>query len=193
MNTTKKSLEECCKCVHLSQYRKENNYKIVWSDGNPAANIMLIGEAPGEQEAKAGKPFVGRAGKKLRGILEDFVDVKEDVFITNTVLCRPPNNRKPLPNEQKNCFQHIESMFFVVKPKLVITAGRTSSDWMATLTKTEYEIYHHQEVQWGELFFGWLPVYHPSYLLRKPAATQPFIDALQRYYKILYALRKNAL
>ena len=180
----------CVKC-DLGKYREETSGKIVWGDGNLNAKIFLTGEAPGRDESISGKPFVGRAGKKLRSILSKFINLEKDIFITNTALCRPPDNRKPTLAEQEACFPHIETMFFLIRPKLVITAGRISSDWLSRILHKEYEIYKIQEVKWNDLWFLWLPMYHPSYLLRKPAAVQPFIACLQRYKGILERLRKN--
>lgn len=181
----------CTKC-DLGKYREETGGKIVWRDGNLDAKIMLLGEAPGAAEEASGKPFVGRAGKKLRAILSKFIDLEKDIFISNTTLCRPPDNRKPTLEEQAICFPHIEAMFFLIKPKLVITAGRISSDWLSQILHKEYEIYKMQEVRWNDLWFLWLPMYHPSYLLRKPTTELLFIACLQRYKGILNRLCKNA-
>ena len=181
---------KCVRCP-LGQGREDNNYEIVWHDGSPSAKIMIVGEAPGKEEAETGKPFVGRAGKKLRSILKDFVDLKKDVFITNTVLCRPPDNRNPEISEQDACFPHLEAMFFTIKPRLVMTVGRVSSDWLLRVIHKEYNIYEMKEVTWGGHWFLWLPLYHPSYLLRKPTAVGPFVACLQRYKGILDKLRTN--
>ena len=182
-------MEKCFKC-NLGKYRKENNYKIVLYGGNPNAKIMLIGEAPGKEEAIQGEPFIGRAGKKLRNILSSqSIDANTDLFIVNTVLCRPPENRNPTKEEQKACFPYIKGMFFIVKPKLVITAGRVASDWLSRAINQEYKIYDMQEATWNDYSFYWLPMYHPSYLLRNPSAITPFINALHKYRRIIALLK----
>jgi len=180
-----------CKKCQLSEYRNKTGGKIVWGDGNPASNILLIGEAPGEEEAIQGKPFVGKSGQLLRSILSEFIDLKRDLFITNTVLCRPPENRNPSLEEQQACFQHISAIFHIIKPKLVITAGRISSDWLSRIIHKDYKIYELQEAEWDDIWFLWLPLYHPSYLLRKPSEKARFKSILNKYSKIIEKLRTS--
>ncbi len=139
---------------------------MVWGGGNTHAKIMLIGEAPGKEESEQGKPFVGRAGKKLRGILSGFLDLDKDIYITNTVLCRPPDNRNPSIDEQNTCFPHIETQIRIIRPRLVMTAGRVSSDWFSRFVHLTYIVYQMQEWKLDDMYALWLPLYHPSYLLR---------------------------
>lgn len=181
-------MTNCMKC-DLGKYREENHGKIVWGTGNPASKIILMGEAPGKDESISGKPFVGRSGKKLRDILSDYLDLEKDTWVSNTVLCRPPDNRNPKPQEQEACFPHLESTFFIIKPKLVLTVGRVPSDWLSRIVNQSYNIYKMQEAKWCDLWFLWLPLYHPSYLIRKPSAVEPFIACLQRYKDIIDKLR----
>lgn len=171
---------ECEKCS-LSEYRKENNYKMVWGDGNPGAKIVLIGEAPGEAEAKEGKPFIGRSGKLLRKLLSVHLDLSKDVFITNTLLCRPEGNRNPDLEEQNKCYPFIYSQLFTIKPKIVLTAGKISSEWFSKVSGKYYKIYEGVVVDLKYFKTLWLPLYHPSYLLRKPSAKVGFEECLKKH------------
>src|SRR6202042_1654049 len=100
--------------------------QLVFGDGNASAEIVFIGEAPGKNEDLQGKPFVGASGKFLNEMLE-MIDLKrEDIYITNIVKYRPPNNRDPLPEEKKVFLPYLQSQLEVIQPKLVVTLGRHS-------------------------------------------------------------------
>jgi len=100
--------------------------QLVFGDGNPNAEIVFIGEAPGKNEDIQGKPFVGAAGKFLNEMLEQIGLVREDVYITNIVKYRPPNNRDPLPDEKKAFLPYLQAQLEVIQPKIVATLGRHS-------------------------------------------------------------------
>jgi uracil-DNA glycosylase family 4 len=105
---------------------KETATQLVFGDGNPDADILFIGEAPGKNEDQQGKPFVGAAGKFLNEMLQ-MVDLKrEDVYITNIVKYRPPNNRDPLPDEKAAFLPYLQAQLEVIQPKVVVTLGRHS-------------------------------------------------------------------
>ncbi len=113
-----------CNACSLSQSRTN----IVFGEGNPNAKIMLIGEAPGEKEDLAGRPFVGRSGQLLRKMLKDNgIDPENDVYITNILKCRPPQNRDPLPQEQELCKDFLKRQIRTVHPKLLVCVGRISA------------------------------------------------------------------
>jgi len=177
-----------CHNCELGNFRKENNYKIVWGEGSLNARIMLVGEAPGENEALEGRPFIGRSGKLLRKLLSEFLDIKKDIFITNTVLCRPPNNREPNIEEQLSCYPHLDTTFHLIKPKLILTAGKVAAEWLSRITHKDYKIYQLEEAEWDDVWFLWLPLYHPSYLLRKPTEKDKFKATLEKYSKIIKKL-----
>jgi DNA polymerase len=174
----------CLKCP-LGQYREENSYKIVWGEGNLSAPILIIGEAPGEQEAKLGRPFIGKSGQFLRRRLEPYIVFPEGCFISNTVLCRPPDNRKPVIEEQDACSSHIHTILFTMRPKMVITAGKVASEYLSILLGKSYTIYLADAAQLEDLVFVWLPLYHPSYVMRSPELTTTFENVLRSYGKLL--------
>jgi uracil-DNA glycosylase len=179
-----------CQRCGLAQYRDKSNYQIVWGDGNIGAKILLIGEAPGENEAKTGMPFVGVSGQFLRHRLAKYLDLKKDLYIINCVLCRPPDNRQPTPEEQEACFPHVLTVIFSMRPKLIMTAGKVSSELIAKLTGKPYEIYRVQGVQIFEYMFGWLPLYHPSYVKRSKEQTERFEKALESYRNLFRNIDK---
>ena len=125
-----KELEEIkkeCECCQKCELGKTRN-KIVFSDGNPNAKILLIGEAPGADEDASGVPFVGRAGKFLTKIMEECgFNRKEDFYICNTVKCRPPENRVPTDDEKKCCEDYLLRQIKSVNPKMVVLCGATSA------------------------------------------------------------------
>jgi DNA polymerase len=153
----------CTRCV-LSRTRTQ----AVFSDGNPQASVMLIGEGPGQQEDETGVPFVGRAGQLLTQILSSVgIDRKRDIYICNTVKCRPPQNRKPEPEEMSACFPYLEGQLYWVKPKIILLAGATA---VQDILKTKQGITRIRG-QWFDTPFGAkaMPIFHPSYLLRNPS------------------------
>lgn len=157
----------CTRCV-LSRTR----IQAVFSDGNPQASVMLIGEGPGQQEDETGVPFVGRAGQLLTQILASVgIDRKQDIYICNTVKCRPPQNRKPEPEEMSACFPFLEGQIHWVKPKIILLAGATA---VQDILKTKQGITKIRG-QWFDTPFAGakaMPIFHPSYLLRNPSKAQ---------------------
>src|SRR5205085_259092 len=105
---------------------KEQATQLVFGDGNPDADIVFIGEAPGKNEDLQGKPFVGASGKFLSEMLEMIGLKREDIYITNIVKYRPPNNRDPLPDEKAAFLPYLEAQLDAIQPKLTITLGRHS-------------------------------------------------------------------
>lgn len=156
---------DCCKACELHTTR----HNIVFSDGNPeTAKIMLIGEAPGENEDLQGKPFVGRAGKLLNEFLAKAeISRENDLYITNTVKCRPPKNRVPTNGEKEACRNVLESQIEIIDPKIVLLCGATAlKSFIITkqpISKIRGEIFK-IEVK-GKIYKA-MPVFHPSYLLR---------------------------
>jgi len=115
----------CRKCP-LYQEREKNNYLPVIGEGNLEAKAIFIGEAPGLNEAKSGRPFCGAAGKILDELLESISLKREDIYITNLLKDRPPQNRDPQPEEIKACFPYLEKQIEIIKPKLICPLGRYS-------------------------------------------------------------------
>lgn len=150
-----KNIVSCEKCGLCKTRNKAVTFR-----GNPKSKIMIIGEGPGATEDEKGIPFVGRSGKLLdKMLIEIFLDIEEDIYISNIVKCRPPNNRNPFFDEIQKCQDYILNEIILIKPRLIITLGRVPGDWFARYK--EYNIYTFYERKL------WLPMYHPSYLLRQ--------------------------
>ena len=142
---------------------KKTATRAVFGDGNPNAKIVFIGEAPGKKEDLGGKPFIGAAGKFLREMLESIHMKREDIYITNIVKYRPPNNRDPLPEEIAACQEWLHEELSYIKPKLVIFLGRHS---MNHFFPTETISLVHGKLLTKD-FEGiptkyFLPLYHPA-------------------------------
>lgn len=118
----KLEFERCRKCSELA-----SRTQIVFGSGNLSAKVLFIGEAPGASEDKQGVPFCGMAGKILNQLLEEVGLVREDVFITNTLLCRPPNNRNPSKDEMDNCSNRLDKLIELLDPKVIVTLGNFST------------------------------------------------------------------
>ncbi len=141
----------------------------VFSRGNPASPIVVVGEAPGEEEDRTGLPFVGRAGKLLDLMLQAVGFPKDSVYICNTLKCRPPGNRNPLPNEIASCNTFLRGQLDAVQPKVLLAVGKFAAQ---TLLQSEEPIGRLR----GQIHtYEGRPVvvtYHPAYLLRSPYAVR---------------------
>lgn len=165
LEEVKKSCLNCQKCA-LGALR--NN--VVFSDGIPNSKLMLIGEAPGFNEDMQGKPFVGRAGQLLDKIFESVGFSREkDVYICNTIKCRPPENRDPLPDEKEACRAYLDKQIEILKPRIILLCGKVAlASFLPHLNVGISKV----RGQWFEGPYGakMMPIFHPSYLLRNPIA-----------------------
>jgi uracil-DNA glycosylase len=135
--------------------------------GNPQADILIIGEGPGQTEDETGLPFVGKAGELLEKILAAVaLDSEVDVYIANIVKCRPPGNRKPTEPEMKACMPYLREQIRLLDPKIVLLMGATSVQGMLG-EKTGITKIRGQWREWEGRF--WMPMLHPAYLLRNPS------------------------
>jgi len=146
--------------------------QLVFGEGNPDSEMVFIGEAPGKNEDIQGKPFVGAAGKFLNQLLEMINISREDVYITNIVKYRPPNNRDPLPEEKSAFMPYLDQQLTIIQPKLVITLGRHSlSCFLPQLIISQV---HGQPKRFkGRVY---LPLFHPAAALYNGGLRQTLID-----------------
>jgi uracil-DNA glycosylase family 4 len=163
---------ECTRC----KLHKGRN-KIVFGDGNPKAQLVFVGEAPGADEDKTGIPFVGRAGKLLTQMIEAMGLQRQDVYICNVVKCRPPENRKPEDDEVSTCSPYLLRQLDAIAPKVLVCLGAVAAQ---TLLETNRGISQFR----GE-WLDWrghklMATYHPAYLLRNPAAKSEVWKDLQK-------------
>ncbi len=158
-------------------------------EGNPNAEILFIGEAPGKDEDLQGRPFVGAAGKFLTKLIESIGMKREDVFITNVVKWRPPNNRDPMPEEIMQCWPFLEAQIKVIKPKLIVTLGRHSMGRF--LPGLKISQVHGQPKRakgiWQEKQV-YLPLYHPAFALYDPGKRDVLLEDFKKIPLILKKL-----
>ena len=156
---------ECSKCLKCSLSSTRNN--VVFGRGNPNSNLFVIGEGPGQQEDEQGLAFVGRAGKMLdSAFLSVGIDTNKDCYISNIVKCRPPNNRKPLANEVKECMPWLNEQIELIKPKIIGLAGSTAVQSYLNIDEPISKLRGEWIVK-GNIKY--MPIFHPSYLLRNPS------------------------
>jgi uracil-DNA glycosylase family 4 len=162
----------CVLCKELARCRAN----VVFGVGNPQAELMFIGEAPGADEDEQGEPFVGRAGQLLTKIIQAMGYRREDVYIANVLKCRPPENRTPQPDEVTNCLPYLISQIDLIKPKAIVALGATALrallDVQIGITKMRGHWYTFREIPI-------MPTFHPAYLLRNPAAKKEVWDDMK--------------
>ena len=168
---------ECTRCK-LHQGRTN----IVFGVGSPDARLMFVGEGPGADEDEQGEPFVGRAGQLLTQIIKAMGLAREDVYIANVVKCRPPGNRNPEPDEIEQCSPFLHAQIAAIKPVVIVALGKFAAQ---TLLQTETPIsrLRGQFHRIGAVEV--MPTFHPSYLLRNPAAKREVWADLQLVLKHL--------
>lgn len=149
---------------------------LVMGDGNVNADIVLIGEAPGKNEDEQGIPFVGAAGKFLNEMLAQAGMVRADVYITNIVKYRPPNNRDPLPEEKKAFWPYLLKQLQIIEPKVVITLGRHSMEYFLPDMKISQVHGQAKRIQFGDEKLVIVPLYHPAAALYNGSMRQTLID-----------------
>jgi DNA polymerase len=162
----------CMRCAELAAGRTQT----VFGTGRPDARLVFFGEAPGADEDASGMPFVGRAGQLLTKIIEACTLSRDDVYIMNVLKCRPPDNRAPLPDEVANCRPFFERQLEIIRPEFICCLGASAA---RALLQTEEPI--------GRLRGRWFQcgtarvicTYHPSYLLRNPAAKRDVWDDMK--------------
>jgi uracil-DNA glycosylase len=148
----------------------------VFGVGNTQAEIMFIGEAPGEKEDLQGEPFVGRAGMLLNEMMRSIGLLRENAYIANILKCRPPKNRDPLPNEISLCTPYLKEQIALINPKVIIAVGRVAAHHLLntdeSMSKLRSNVYHY-----GDLNTPLFVIYHPAYLLRSPREkSKAYID-----------------
>ncbi len=176
MATTLEELYKTCRdCRNCPLCSTRTN--LVFGVGNPDADLMFVGEAPGEQEDLSGVPFVGRAGQLLNRYLEA-VDIGRDkVYIANILKCRPPKNRDPKPEEEDACIGYLREQVRLIKPKIIVCLGRISA---MRLIRPDYKITaeHGTWVEKGS--YALTAVYHPAAILRDPRKKEDMLEDMKK-------------
>ena len=161
------SLELEAKNCHACPLSNTRN-NVVFGQGNRKAKILIIGEAPGKDEDLSGEPFVGRAGKLLNEILFSMKLTRDNVYITNTVKCRPPENRNPNSDEINSCSRFLDNQISLISPNIIILLGKVAAGRLMNtsepMSSLRGRVHHYKDTDIPMLVF-----YHPAYLLRSPS------------------------
>lgn len=167
--------EKCAACTAcpLSATRTHS----VFGTGNTHAELMFVGEAPGEQEDLTGTPFVGKAGQLLDKFLAAVDIPREKVYIANILKCRPPQNRDPLPEEEDACIGFLREQVRLIRPKIIVCLGRISA---MRLIKPDFKITKEHGMWFEKGDFSMTAVYHPAFLLRDPRKKEDMLTDMKR-------------
>jgi uracil-DNA glycosylase len=168
----------CTRCKLHTLGRKQ----VVFGVGNPDADLMFVGEAPGADEDIQGEPFVGRAGQLLTKIIEAIGMTRGQVYIANVIKCRPPGNRNPEPDEVDRCEPFLFQQIDMVKPKVIVALGKFAAQSLLRTTEPITRI-RGREVKYRNAIL--IPTYHPAYLLRNPASKREVWEDMKRVRAIL--------
>jgi uracil-DNA glycosylase len=192
LDEVRNDIGDCQRC-RLCKQRTH----IVFGVGNPQAQLMFVGEAPGRDEDLQGEPFVGRAGQLLTKIIEAMHLKREDVYIANVVKCRPPENRNPAPDEIATCEPFLLRQIEIIQPKVIVGLGNFAVQtllqteakitglrgrfhpWPSAVVKAKFET----SLPEGSILL--MPTYHPAFLLRNPNMKRPVWEDMQQVIKIL--------
>ncbi len=168
--------QQCITCSQCNLSKTRNN--VVFGEGNPTSDILLIGEAPGRQEDIKARPFVGRSGKLLDEILELNGFSREDnVFISNIVKCRPPENRLPANIERETCIPWLNRQIEIIDPKILVLLGATALNGLID-KQLKISNVRGTWIQWNERMV--MPVYHPAAILRNPKRKETMIEDFKK-------------
>jgi len=188
------TIRNCTKCkLYLSRKNAVIGY------GNIKAKIMFIGEAPGRNEDIQGKPFVGSAGKLLDYLLNKINLKREDVYITNVVKCRPPNNRTPLKEEIDACIPYLKEEIEMIRPEIIVTLGRTSGAALSEIFGQRWEGIEKErgtikEFEYNNMKVKMISTYHPAAALYRPEIKSKLEEDFEKISKIsLQRKSKNLL
>ena len=174
----REDIGDCTRCKLHTLGRQQ----IVFGVGNPSADLMFVGEAPGADEDIQGEPFVGRAGQLLTKIIEAIDLKREDVYIANVIKCRPPQNRNPEPDEVEQCEPFLFRQIDIIKPKVIVALGKFAAQCLLRTTDPITRI-RGREFTYRDAIL--IPTYHPAYLLRTPSAKREVWEDMKRVRAIL--------
>jgi DNA polymerase len=172
--------DDCRRCKLHTLGRKQ----IVFGVGNPNADLMFVGEAPGADEDQQGFPFVGRAGQLLTKIIEAIDLKRDDVYIANVIKCRPPENRNPEPDEVETCEPFLFRQIDAIKPKVIVALGKFAAQ---TLLRTLDPISRLRGRVYDYRGAKLIPTFHPAYLLRNPSSKREVWEDMKLVRTLLEA------
>ena len=174
----REDIGDCTRCKLHTLGRTQ----VVFGVGNPAADLMFVGEAPGADEDEQGIPFIGRAGQLLTKIIEAIELKRDDVYIANIIKCRPPQNRNPEPDEVASCEPFLFRQIDAIKPKVIVALGKYAAQ---TLLRTETPISRLRGQQFDYRGATLIPTFHPAYLLRNPSSKREVWEDMKLVKRLL--------
>lgn len=177
-------IARCARC-RLASART----RTVPGEGNATARIMLIGEGPGEQEDRSGRPFVGAAGQLLTDLLSHAGLRREDVFIANLVKCRPPRNREPLPDEAQACRAYLDAQIALVNPRVLCLLGRPATQALLAPGASITRLHGQPQERDGIIY---VPLYHPAAALHRQELQPVLAEDMRRLGRLLQSLADHA-
>jgi DNA polymerase len=169
---------DCTRC----KLHRLGRRQIVFGVGNPVADLMFVGEAPGRDEDEQGIPFVGRAGQLLTRIIEAIGLKREDVYIANVIKCRPPENRNPEPDEVETCEPFLFQQIDTIKPRVIVALGTFAA---RALLRTLEPISRLRGREYDYRGAKLIPTFHPAYLLRNPSSKREVWEDMKRVRELL--------
>ncbi|MSO49109.1 MAG: uracil-DNA glycosylase [Acidobacteria bacterium] len=169
---------DCTRCKLHTLGRTQ----VVFGSGNPSADLMFVGEAPGADEDEQGVPFIGRAGQLLTKIIESIDLRREDVYIANVIKCRPPENRNPEPDEVATCEPFLSQQIAIVRPRVIVALGTFAAH---LLLHTDVPISRIRGVVHEYQGASLIPTFHPAYLLRSPDRKRDVWDDMKKVRALL--------
>ena len=174
----REDIGECVRCKLCSLGRRQ----IVFGVGNPNADLMFVGEAPGRDEDIQGIPFVGRAGQKLTQIIEAIGLKREDVYIANVIKCRPPENRNPEPDEVEQCEPFLFRQVDTIRPKVIVALGTFAAKSLLkstdSISRLRGRVYDYRGAKL-------IPTFHPAFLLRNPSCRREVWEDMKKVRALL--------
>jgi len=182
------ALAESILAANVCPELRDQATQLVMGDGNPDAEIVFIGEAPGKNEDLQGKPFVGAAGKFLNEMLAQAGMDRSDGYITNIVKYRPPNNRDPLPEEKAAFWPYLLKQLEIIQPKVVITLGRHSMEYFLPGLKIGQIHGEPKRIQFGDHKIVIMPLFHPAAALYNGGLRQTLIDDFLKVPEVIRQL-----
>lgn len=180
----KKLYEQWKDCTRCELHKSRS--QVVPGDGNPYSSLVFVGEAPGEEEDKQGKPFVGKAGQLLNKLIKEILGLeREDVYITNVCKCRPPENRKPTPIEMRACSPYLREEIKIIQPKVICCLGATAGEGILgkslKITKVRGQVFSYPFNPKIKVFL----TYHPAYVLRNPSEEDTLVKDFAKLKELI--------
>ncbi|MEM0350673.1 MAG: type-4 uracil-DNA glycosylase [Archaeoglobaceae archaeon] len=194
METLEEVAQEILQCKKCELHKTKTRYVV--GSGNEKAEIVFIGEAPGREEDIRGEPFVGSAGKLLSEMINAIGLRRDEVFISNVLKCRPPNNRDPLPEEIEACGEYLLRQLEIIKPNIIICLGRYSTEFIfrtfglqfTSITKLQGKIF---EIDAWEKKVKIIPLYHPAAVLYRPQLRDEYVENFRKIGSLIKKRQKT--